>query len=130
MTLSMPGHGLAGLRVTPVADPAGTCLRLAGELDIATAGHLVSFVSSLPVPAGAEVRLDVAGLAFIDVVGLTALLRSRTHVVGSGGRLLLQHPSPVLLRMLDITGLGGILPVEPVLAPATPTSRVEAPQAG
>ena len=130
MTLSKNGHGPAVLRVTPVADPAGTRVRLAGELDITTGGHLVDVVCSLPAQAGSEVRLDVAELTFIDVVGLTALLRSRAHVLRGGGRLLVLHPSPLLRRMLDITGLGDILLAEPGPAPATSARGIEAPQVG
>lgn len=105
MTLSMDGHGPAVLHATPETGPHGVRLRLAGELDVATAGHLVEIARSLPDHHLHEVVLDVSGLAFVDAAGLSALLRTKKVVHHRGGRLVLQGPAPILRRMLAVTGL-------------------------
>ncbi len=70
----------------------GVALRvaIAGELDLATGPTLIAAVvqrelasnGDAAVPPGSEVIVDLAGLTFIDIAGLRALLQIRsTHPV-------------------------------------------------
>jgi anti-anti-sigma factor len=113
----MDGHGPAELQVTPEPDPAGVRLRLAGEMDLATAGQLTTIIGTLPAHLVRHVRLDLADLAFVDASGLAALIETRTFIHSRGGRLSLENPRPPLVRLLQITNLttlfdGETAPVE------------------
>ena len=105
MTISMNGHGPAVLRVTPGPSPVGVSLRLTGEMDVATGGHLTEIIRALPVNLLRHVRLDLTDLAFIDASGLTELVDARTAVRSPGGQLTLHGPRPLLVRLLDMTDL-------------------------
>ena len=121
MTISMDGHGPATLFVTPERSPEGISLRLAGEMDIATADHLVEIARTLSDQDLRHVRLDLAELHFIDASGLSALVQTRTHVLDQGGRLTLHGVRPLLHRLLAITDLSAAFELAP--GPATPTDR-------
>jgi anti-anti-sigma factor len=103
--MSMDGHGPAVLDVTPGPMPDGVSLRLAGELDVATARHLPEIVRALPAHLVRHVRLNLAELSFTDASGLTALIEARALVHGRGGSLSLQDPRPALVRLLDVADL-------------------------
>jgi anti-anti-sigma factor len=120
LTLTVDGHGPATLQVTPERAPDGISLRLVGEMDIATAHHLVDIIRPLPAP-DLRGRLDLAELDFIDASGLTALLQASMIVAGGGGRLTLHGVRPLIRRLLEITDLGRVFEVETGLT--TPSQR-------
>jgi anti-sigma B factor antagonist len=133
MTVSMNGHGPATLSVTPERNPEGISLRLAGEMDIATASRLVQVARTLSDQDVRRVRLDLAELHFIDASGLSALVQTRTNVLDQGGRLILYGVRPFVRRLLAITGLSAVFEVEPRLATPNDRSapgRVSNPQTG
>jgi anti-sigma B factor antagonist len=109
----MDGHGPAVLRVTVEPGPEMVSLRLTGELDVATAGHLAEAIESLPGDHLGQVRLDLGGLTFVDASGLTALLQVKSLVGARGGRLSLHRPRPMVLRLLEVTDLTGTFDVDP-----------------
>lgn len=106
-TTSLDERDPAVLHVTPEIGPDLTSLRLAGEMDLATAGQLVEIVRSLSVGNLKQVRLNLSDLAFVDAAGLTALLQVKALVRARDGRLFLYRPSSALVRFLAITGLTG-----------------------
>ena len=77
---------------------------LLGELDVVDAAAVTA---ALMAAADREPRIvvDLAGLEFIDVSGVAALMRARKHARGAGGDLLLAAPRPRLLRLLSIPSL-------------------------
>lgn len=119
VTISMNGHGPPALFVTPARCPEGISLRLAGEMDVATAGRLVELARTLSEQDVRRVRLDLAELDFIDAAGLGALVQTRTHVLDHGGQLTLHGVRPFLHRLLAITDLSAAFEVEPALATRT-----------
>ena len=82
---------------------------LAGELDLASAPHLLERL--LPLGrrrAGeppAEVLLDAGRLAFIDVAGLDALIKVSAALNAAGGSLRLRRSTALLDRMLTVLRL-------------------------
>lgn len=105
----------AALRVTTETEGPVTVLRLAGELDLATAGHLREHLRHA-LRQGSDLRhlvVDVAGLEFLDVTGLNALLEARPHLASVGARLSLRRPRPMVRRMLALLGLEHELRIEP-----------------
>ena len=115
-TSSLDGHGLGILEVTADPVPGGSCVRVAGEMDIATAPQLVATVRVLSRPELEHVWLDLTGLAFIDATGLAALVQVRRLVDGRGGQLTLHGVRPLARRLLTITNLSREFTLEPSLA--------------
>ena len=112
MTISLDGHGPSVLRVTPEIGPGTVFLQLAGDMDVATAPHLPEIVRSLPADQPQHVRIDLADLDFLDAAGLTALLHVKEIVQARHGHLSLHRPRPVVLRILDVTGLADAFDVD------------------
>jgi anti-sigma B factor antagonist len=83
---------------------------LHGELDAATLPRLVEVFD---VAAGypGELVLDLADLAFIDSVGLGALIRFRNRRAGPYHDLMLRDPQLRVRRILAVTGLDRVFPV-------------------
>lgn len=79
-------------------------LRLAGELDLGTAGHFRQMFQALD-PCAGTVVVDLSGLTFIDSSGLHELVVAYKALQGAGGDLVLQSPSTQTRRVLEIVGL-------------------------
>lgn len=91
----------------------GAVLALAGEMDSHNCGSVADaidreFPSSLP----GHVRVDAAGLQFIDSSGINALLQLREQLAARGGRLTVTGATPTVRRVLEITGLLDVLGVQ------------------
>ena len=102
------------LRITAESDGSTTVLRLAGELDVATADQLRERVRSLLGHPKAldTLVLDLAGLEFLDVTGLSALLETRRKLAGTGATLTLRRPRPMVVRMLALLNLETALHID------------------
>lgn len=113
MALSLDGHGPAVLNVSSQRAAGGLQLLLGGELDIATAEHLVDVATALdPADLAGRLRLDLSGLEFLDAAGLRALLRTHRLVEQHGGQLVLTGPRPLARKILAIAGLDRTLQVQ------------------
>src|SRR4051812_27350270 len=73
----------------------GTVVRVAGDVDLATAPALRSLLAR--TGREADVLVDLSGVTFMDCSGLSALLQARAH---HAGRLALKGPPPSLRRIL------------------------------
>jgi anti-anti-sigma factor len=102
------------LRITVDTDGATTVLRLAGELDLATAEQLRERVRTL-LGYGTVLEklvLDLAGLEFLDVTGLGALLETRRKLSATGVAFALRRPRPMVVRMLGLLNLEEALQID------------------
>jgi anti-sigma B factor antagonist len=90
---------------------------LRGELDVTDATR---FARALPVAAtsGFRVIVDLAGLAFMDCSGLSALVSARVQARRAGGDLALAAPQQPVARLLFLTDVAGLLPVYASVAEA------------
>jgi anti-sigma B factor antagonist len=84
-------------------------VRLAGELDVATAPQLEQ---AFAVADGRDVDVDLQALEFIDVRGVGALISAATRCARAGGRVRVQHPRPFVAEVLALCEL------DEVIAPA------------
>ncbi|MGH9246641.1 MAG: STAS domain-containing protein [Acidimicrobiales bacterium] len=82
---------------------------LSGEFDLDGAPQVQSTLSSLAGQGITSVVVDVAGLTFVDSTGLRAILAGREKLQAAGATLVLEGASGVVERVLDMTGLGGLL---------------------
>ena len=93
--------------------PARTrVLRLIGEFDLA-ASDLVREHFDAALAAEPNVVLDMEETQFIDSSMLKQLLRANAAAAKAGGRLVLTAVQPPVRRLLDLTGVAGLLAIEP-----------------
>jgi anti-sigma B factor antagonist/stage II sporulation protein AA (anti-sigma F factor antagonist) len=90
-----------------VTRTARNCLLLefTGELDIASARQLER---KLFLPRRADMDLDLSGLSFVDATGIRFLVMVARK---RGGKAIVVAYSPAARRVLEITGLGRLIPV-------------------
>jgi anti-anti-sigma factor len=77
-------------------------LVVSGEIDLASADDFLDAAVSMADPNG-EVVLDVSGLAFIDSVGLRAILTLALEACPNG--VVIQSPGDSLLRLIGMAEL-------------------------
>jgi anti-anti-sigma factor len=81
---------------------AGRVFSLRGELDASTCEALAERVTAAP---GSLIVVDLKELSFMDSSGLGAIHRARRRALKDGGTLVVSRPSPMVSRVLEITGL-------------------------
>nr|WP_206439074.1 anti-sigma factor antagonist [Streptomyces scabichelini] len=96
-------------------DREPTVLELHGEIDIVAALEIFPFLDAATGRTGAQVVLDLRHIEFFDGSGLRLLYRARRRVLAQGGQLHLVCTHPQTLRILQVTGLDGLLPPLPTL---------------
>lgn len=99
--IDVPGGFSA--EVSPWA--GGTLVSLFGELDLDTVPDLNDVLGSALGTPATVVVVDCAGLDFCDSTGLNALLRAQARAEAQGSRIELARPRPLVLRMLELTGV-------------------------
>jgi anti-anti-sigma factor len=90
------------LVVTSYDFDGGRLFALRGELDASTCRGLAERLIGLP---GSLVVVDLCQLTFIDSSGLGAIHAARQMAIRDGGTLVVSRPSPMVYRVLEITGL-------------------------
>jgi anti-anti-sigma factor len=88
--------------VTSYDFDGGRVFSLRGELDASTCGTLTQRLIGAP---GSLIVVDLRDLSFMDSSGLGAIHRARRKALKEGGTLVVCRPSPMVTRVLEITGL-------------------------
>ncbi len=83
-------------------------LVLKGEIDVASVVGLRTAVDELPRPAS-RLAIDLGGVAFMDSTGLGWL----AGLARGGCDVTLRAVPDPIRKLLDVTGVGGIVTVEP-----------------
>lgn len=96
----------------PGNDPRCIVVKVAGELDIATAPELKDAVVAAIDEGATEVVLDASGIEFIDASGVRAMLGMTEAAKKAGSSLRLRQPSRPLRRIFDLLELDGSIPIE------------------
>ena len=96
----LAGRPRARLEVADTPD-GGLCLRLGGELDLASLAELGSGLEDLLARAPQPLELDLAELTFLDSSGVAVLIRLANHFAPVRTR---GATAPVR-RVLDVLGL-------------------------
>ncbi|WP_405020318.1 STAS domain-containing protein [Kitasatospora sp. NBC_00070] len=81
-----------------------TTLTLSGELDIETVPQLDRAVRECLHEGVRVIDLDLTGLVFCDLRGLTGFIDASWCAFAAGGRLRLENPPRVVERLLTLTG--------------------------
>ena len=90
-------------------------VRLAGELDIATAPALAEALHALEAPCD-RIILDVATLEFIDSTGLRLAVIEHGRATMDGFEFVIAGATGPVLKVLRLTGLDVTLPLAPDVA--------------
>jgi anti-anti-sigma factor len=91
-------------------DADGTpVLKLRGELDMLSATELRETVEALVVDHCDHVVFDLIDLQFMDSSGIAVLVFAANSV----GQIELRNPSPIIRRIIEVTGLSSFLRLDP-----------------
>lgn len=88
--------------VTSYDFDGGRTFALRGELDASTCRGLADRMVG---PPGSLIVVDLCELTFMDSSGLGAIHAARRIAIKDGGNLVVCRPSPMVYRVLEITGL-------------------------
>ena len=119
--------GGAALKLLLEQQQAGawTVVRAAGEIDMANAAYLATYLSAVAETQDL-VALDLSSVNFIDSTGLTALIQTY-KLMESGGSFLLLAPSPQVCRVLEVTGLDRVFRIAASAEPLEAVVPIPAP---
>jgi anti-anti-sigma factor len=99
------------LEVTIVREDDIATVTVRGEIDLATSTRLnreLDIALDEPPPP-ARLRIDLAGVTFMDTTGVAVLLKARRRALELGARFSVSSTSPTIGRLLEITGLAALL---------------------
>lgn len=97
------------------AEGETVCIAAAGEIDMATAPKWKAVVLAAieqPIPAR-DVRIDLAGVTFMDASGIGVLVSGREAARRRGVGFTVQNPQGIVLRVFEILRLTGRLTLSP-----------------
>ncbi|MCF2532852.1 STAS domain-containing protein [Yinghuangia soli] len=109
-----------GLAIRPSSGIAGAPLIVEGEIDIASAVHLRSFLTGCLLDGHSVIDVDLGAVTFCDSSGLHVFLDIAKAAAEAGGCLRLHKPTPMVARLFALTGTGTRLLVLPTSVPPPP----------
>jgi anti-sigma B factor antagonist len=120
----MSGLWIPALRIVGVAGGTTMVLTVAGEVDVANVAHLRRALAD--ARAGfVTVILDLHNVWFFGAAGLKVVAAAHKHAPALGD-FRLRDPSLAVRRVLDISGLDRVVPIE--VTTAAPSPRRGAPE--
>jgi anti-sigma B factor antagonist len=112
MTMRLPAS--ADPLAIETSDNCGrTVVTLQGALDAGTAARLEEQFAEMSRRGIACIDLDVAGLEFMDSIGLAVVVAEHKRAKAGGGGLVIHHPSRRVIRLFQTHGLMSYLVVQP-----------------
>jgi anti-anti-sigma factor len=106
------------LTVNIVVDGARSVVAVRGEIDLATAPLLEATVKAVIDQGCTQVVFDASGVDFMDCSGLRSVLGLAERLGRRGGALVIRTPSAQVTRLLDLSGVDAIVPVDQPAASA------------
>jgi anti-sigma B factor antagonist len=93
------------LEVEVVHCESTVLVRVSGEIDLASAPSLARVLAALEEqPNHGAVVLDVARVSYLDAAGIAVVVDHDRRMQAYGARLVLRDPSPLVRRVLEVTG--------------------------
>lgn len=89
-------------------EPTAGGLAVTGEIDLATAEQLAAHLDPLPGD-GPEVRVDLAGVSFLDSSGLRVLIEAHQRGERAGRAVVFTGVTPLVQRILELAGVADYL---------------------
>jgi anti-sigma B factor antagonist len=100
-------------------------LRPRGEVDIAAVTRLRATWLALADTGRPVIVVDLCEVTFIDVAGVGLLVALRNRQLAHGGAVHLRGVPAHVTRVLQLTGLAGVLPVEPAPPPRSAADVID-----
>ncbi len=97
-------HMADSLAITLCASPEAMVISVAGDLDAASADHVMITVDP-HLTNGSTVLLDASGITFLDSAGLRSLLTLRAYAAANSATFSIINPSIVTRRLIELVGL-------------------------
>jgi anti-anti-sigma factor len=101
---------LGELTVRSLRDGSIQTIRLAGELDLASADALEEELVRVEATDAATIVLDLADLSFLDSSGIRLLIAASGRSRADSGRLVIRRPPESVRRVLRVAGVDDRLP--------------------
>jgi anti-anti-sigma factor len=99
----------AELAIDVSRDPTEACVvTLTGELDTSNVASLESTMASIGQQPPQRLIFDLSDLRFMDSAGIAVLVSAASNTTS----VHLRNPSPIIRRVLEATGLTGVLPID------------------
>jgi len=95
--------------LTTLYSDSQVVVELSGEVDVLTVATFGCVLDALFDAGRRDIVVDVAELDFMDASGLGAIGPMSSRLRGSDGVLTIRSPSPMVRRLLDITGMGDLI---------------------
>jgi len=95
-----------------------TIVTVAGSVDSADSGALLSFFDELIEAGQTRLVADLSRMDFIVSMGLGVFVQIYIRLRKTGGFLRLAGPQPLILQIIKITGLDRLLPLYDSVAQA------------
>ena len=103
---------MADLVVQVEQGPAGTTLRLRGDVDVATVAEARTAFEQATTANPGDVFVDLTDVSFVDSTGLGMFIGWHKSTMAAGRHLRLDCVPSRVSRMLRLTGLDRILDVQ------------------
>lgn len=100
--------------------PSSTVVWVRGDHDAATRGQLAMTFARAADLDGADVVVDLSGVAFMDASTIGALVVARNHLLAHSRSLCVRNPSPRARRVLELCELTQLIDED--AAPGQPTA--------
>jgi anti-sigma B factor antagonist len=91
------------------AESRPSTITLSGEIDIATIDPITSAVENQINTGVRHIIFDLCEVTFLDSTALALFAQTARRI----DRVTLAHPNDMIRRMIELTGLGAVLDVEP-----------------
>jgi len=102
--------GEAALGIERSSDASGdTVISLQGELDISSADTLRATVEEIVAEGPSRLVFELTGLTFMDSSGIAVMVYAANNV----DTVELLHPSSIIRRVVEATGLSTVLRLGP-----------------
>jgi len=88
--------------------PNDSGFAVSGEIDSYTAPSIVAAIDGW---SHDSLTIDLSGVEFLDSSGLRTLIEAHQRFAGLGGSLTLLHPTPMIRRLFEISGVDQYLNV-------------------
>ena len=85
-------------------------IRLAGELDLATADDVEKELERVEATDAESIVVDLSGLTFMDSTGVRLVVSAHTRSRAAGQRLTLLRGQAAVQRVMELSGVDALLP--------------------
>jgi anti-anti-sigma factor len=99
-------------------------IQIGGEIDLATCPRLQAVLVELVDRGCHQLIVDLEQVSFLDCAGIGVLVAARRRVQAHGGSLRLVSPRPFVWRVLALTGMTTVLPIDTSLGEPLATEPV------